>query len=711
MEKIGNVLLDTSCYPGEDLYSDGAIEDRILDLVGKYPPAQYNQVIAKEQDWAVMYHLAKEREHILSWYPFEEGAKILEIGSGCGAVTGAVAAKANSVTCIDLSHKRSTINAVRNKGRDNLTICVGNFQDIEKGLDQDFDYATLIGVFEYGKGYIGGEKPYHGFLDSIMGHLKPGGKLLIAIENKFGLKYWAGCTEDHVGAFFEGLEGYPGTEGVRTFTKPELIEILEECGYTDYQFYYPYPDYKFPTAIYSDGRLPKRGELDRNICNFDRKRFVLMDEGKVFDQILDNGLFPLYSNSFFLEVTKEGGGKEAKGKVLYTKYSSGRAPEFALRTCITKAGAEIAFSKVAESQQGQALIQSIVKKMEKLQEIWKQKGLFQVNKCWLEDGNVCFEYLEGITLEEKLDKFVEDGELQTAVQWIKKAAGRIKDAASVQEFSMTPEFQQVFGDVAFPWQEQAAEAADIDLIFSNLLLAGDGAWHVLDYEWTFSFPVPVGYLVYRALHYYLEAAPKRKKLKEELNLYESLGITEEKKKVYQKMEQGFQAYIAGGYVSVGELYHRMGKKAIPLGEVLQETDKRRAQAYIDYGQGFSESNSFFIEQGFEEDVSYTVSLPEGAVGAWVDPALSACILKDVSLAWEGGLPVKYTTTGYEMEKNCYLFDNSDPKIIIEEIPVGKHKIEISYRISILEGQTARMLMDKVNTKGRMKKKVRGLIRG
>ena len=98
MEKIGNVLLDTSCYPGEDLYSDGAIEDRILGLVGKYPPGQYNQVIAKEQDWAVMYHLAKEREYILSWYPFEEGAKILEIGSGCGAVTGAVAAKANSVT-------------------------------------------------------------------------------------------------------------------------------------------------------------------------------------------------------------------------------------------------------------------------------------------------------------------------------------------------------------------------------------------------------------------------------------------------------------------------------------------------------------------------------------------------------------------------------------------------------------------------------------
>ena len=58
MEKIGKVVLDTACYPGEDLYSDGAVEDRILELVRTYPEQEYNQVIAREQDWAVMYHLA-----------------------------------------------------------------------------------------------------------------------------------------------------------------------------------------------------------------------------------------------------------------------------------------------------------------------------------------------------------------------------------------------------------------------------------------------------------------------------------------------------------------------------------------------------------------------------------------------------------------------------------------------------------------------------
>ncbi len=742
MKKIGNVTLDTSCYSGKDLYSDGWIEDRILELAENYPPEEYNRVIAQEQDWAVMYHLAHERENILSWYPFETGAKVLEIGSGCGAVTGAAAAGADSVTCIDLSLKRSTINGLRNQCRDSVRICVGNFQDIEKGLEHDFDYATLIGVFEYGRGYIGGEKPYHGFLRTIMNHLKPGGRLLIAIENKFGLKYWAGCREDHVGTFFEGLEGYQNTEGVRTFTRPELVEMLEECGYRNYRFYYPYPDYKFPTVIYSDEYLPRPGELDKNICNFDRDRLVLMDEGKVFDQILKDGLFPLYANSFFLEITKdpeEGKGLESEGKleirkeprgeiteefkkiadqkrIVYTKYSSGRSPKFAIRTCIARENEEFLLYKTPEYPAGALHIQSIAGAKEKLEKLWEEKKLYQVNQCWLEGEKIFFEYLKGVTLEEKLDQLLEEGKQNSVKELLRVEVRNILEAAPTGTFSMTPEFQKVFGNVTFSQEETAVEPADIDLIFSNILLTEDGKRHVLDYEWTFDFPVPAGYLAYRALHYYLDAASKRKILKEDLNLYEEFGITADKILKYEEMERNFQQYIRGNYVPVGELYHRMGKKALPLGEVLKEKDRRRMQVYVDFGEGFCEEHSWFVDHGYDSVIQCTVSIPEQARAVWIDPALAPCILKDLSLRWSGEgqrepIPVTYTTTGYEMKKNCYVFDNSDPKIIIEEIPEGKRQIDISYRISILEEETAVLLMDRVNTKGRMKKKVRGLLEG
>ena len=66
------------------------------------------------------------------------------------------------------------------------------------------------------------------------------------------------------------------------------------------QFYYPYPDYKLPMAIYSDKFLPSLGDLRNNMRNFDGDRVILFDEGKAFDNIIENGLFPEFSNSFLV---------------------------------------------------------------------------------------------------------------------------------------------------------------------------------------------------------------------------------------------------------------------------------------------------------------------------------------------------------------------------------------------------------------------------
>lgn len=305
-EKIGNVILDYEYYPGEDLYSDGPVEEELLEIAKSYTEEELNQVIAEKNSWPVLYHFSHIRQNILEWIPITKTDKVLEIGSGCGAMTGALAKKAGSVTCIDLSKMRSTINAWRNRSYENIKIMVGNFQDIEKNLEEKYDYITLIGVFEYSEGYIGTGEPYVEMLRRISRHLAPGGKLVIAIENRLGLKYWAGCTEDHVGKFFEGLEGYPGTTGVKTFSRKELQKLIDQAGSFKTTFYYPYPDYKFPMTIYSDKHLPKKGELSDNFCNFDRARMQLFDEPRVYDSLVDAELFREFSNSFLVLLQKEG---------------------------------------------------------------------------------------------------------------------------------------------------------------------------------------------------------------------------------------------------------------------------------------------------------------------------------------------------------------------------------------------------------------------
>ncbi len=138
------------------------------------------------------------------------------------------------------------------------------------------------------------------FLNRVKQHLKDDGKLIIAIENKFGLKYWAGCKEDHTERYFEGIEGYKNSSKVKTFSKQEWMNMLIESDFKNVMFYYPYPDYKFPTSIYSDSFLPKTGDLKSNNLNYDSERCVLFEETRVFDELIDSNLFTTFSNSFLI---------------------------------------------------------------------------------------------------------------------------------------------------------------------------------------------------------------------------------------------------------------------------------------------------------------------------------------------------------------------------------------------------------------------------
>lgn len=289
-------VLNLKFYKGEDLYSDGDIEDRLLELCESGRDLQ--EIVRECDDWPILYHLSDLRENVLDWYGFSPEGTLLEIGAGCGALTGLFCRKTARVTAIDLSRRRSAINAARNGKYGNLEILVGNFEDIR--IEETFDYVTLIGVLEYAGYYISGREPYLEMLRRVRSFLKPGGRLIIAIENKFGLKYWAGAPEDHTGGLFDGIGDYAAGKEVRTFSRPELIRLLKEAGFAKQEFFYPMPDYKLPDTIYSDHFLPRPGMLGSAPAAYDRERLALFHEPTVWEALLNDGQFPYFANSFLV---------------------------------------------------------------------------------------------------------------------------------------------------------------------------------------------------------------------------------------------------------------------------------------------------------------------------------------------------------------------------------------------------------------------------
>lgn len=295
-KKIGKVLLDMTAYNGNDVYSDGDVENDILEYCRN---GCIEEALQNDARWPVFYHLSPIRKNVLNWFPFKKNASVLEIGMGCGAVTGVLCENLAQVEGVEISPRRAEIAAWRHKDCDNLTIHVGNLNDMD--ITKKFDYVTLIGVLEYAGSFTHTSEPYKDFLQACRQYLKPGGRLLLAIENKYGLKYWSGAREDHTGKIFDGITGYQNTDRVRTFSKPELAKLLQCSGFCSLDWYYPFPDYKLPHRVYSDDYLPQAGDFEaKHFLYYDMDRYLFFNETDAMNEIAASGLFDIFSNSFLV---------------------------------------------------------------------------------------------------------------------------------------------------------------------------------------------------------------------------------------------------------------------------------------------------------------------------------------------------------------------------------------------------------------------------
>lgn len=667
-EKIGKVSLDYKHYPGEDLYSDGVIEDEILSIVKNASKVEFPAIIEAKGSWPILYHLSPLRGNIVDWLPIDKGHKVLEIGSGCGAITDKLSDKAGEVTCVDLSAKRSHINAYRNQDKENITIHVGNFSDIEPELPFDYDYVLLIGVFEYGQSYIPSKTPYEDFLNIMLKHVKENGRLVIAIENKFGLKYWAGCKEDHVGTYFSGLEGYPDGGSARTFSRQGLERIMKACGVEEYAFYYPYPDYKFPTVIYSDKRLPFLGELTNNMRNFDRDRMVLFNEKYVFDSIIKDKLFDIFSNSYMVVIGKT-------PEITYAKYSNDRAEEYVLRTELLEEKEEKRIRKCPLSQSAIAHIKEMEHSYQLLRKRYEGSELL-INPCQLSlDGNsVEFPFEKGTTLETLLDDCLDRDDMEGFYRLFERYVSLIS-----------------YGE--------ESGVTDYDLIFANILVDGD-RWTVIDYEWTLEKAIPSKEIAFRAIYCYVLEEEKRNKLNLDY-IIEMLGITPSEAEEYREKELKFQKKVTGKRKSMGEIRATIGTYAVDpqklMKKHLQEILDRRIQIYLDKGKGFSEQESYYLPDVYTDEYQVEAEIPfNGNVTALrIDPADRYCMVRVKELFLNGvAIPVSgkaFTTNGVSMKNDTFLFATTDPNMTVQvsQLPrAGENVLSVKLEVAPLPGEMA-----------------------
>ena len=273
--------------------------------------------------------------------------------------------------------------------------------------------------------------------------------------------------------------------------------------------------------------------------------------------------------------------------IIFSKFSNDRRREFSIRTDILE---EDGVRTVRKYPANEAAVEHVLH-LSKIAEMLKAQYAatrFLPAECHMEGDAAVFAYIPGTLLESEADRMFEEDE-EKAAAFVSSYFNEIERMAD-RRFFMTDRFSEVFGFEEVPDGEKCCAVTNIDLVFGNIVVNG-GRWNVIDYEWTFDFPIPVRFVEWRVLHNYLYENTKRAYLTGK-GLFERFGFTAEETEVFGRMENHFQQYVLGDCPPVRGLYKDIMKNAFSpypgLRSIFEpgSSEHARIRVFIDRGNGF-----------------------------------------------------------------------------------------------------------------------------
>lgn len=203
----------------------------------------------------------------------------VDLGCMWGALTIPLAKQVACVLGVDQTIESLKFSEARAKEEklENVSFLCGNLRDITLPKEV-FDVAIVNGVLEwipemgpivvddywYGakaRGVSGNPgEIQRAFLENINAGLKPGGRLMLAIENRYDYKMFSGIRDPHAGTFFTTILPRAFANIVsKIFRKREyrpwiysfkgLEKLLKETGFVSIKLYACWPDYRYPDHI------------------------------------------------------------------------------------------------------------------------------------------------------------------------------------------------------------------------------------------------------------------------------------------------------------------------------------------------------------------------------------------------------------------------------------------------------------------------------
>lgn len=680
-----------------------ADEKELMEILRTCPEDQYRSVLQERKNEFLLEELSGLRANLVRAFSVPDGASVLEAGCGCGAMTGTLAEKCGEVVSWDSDAERCRINAYRNRERENVKLYAGAFRDfcneIHSGHPGNrFELITCIGPMQKASRIILGDMPCRAMVQELLSFLAQDGILLILLK-----EIWE---------YRQLMEG-GALSGYRT--------ILYEIS----------PDATFPMEITGEQWLSEHHPGVEACGTKDEGRpalLLIQDVQRAADTLLyakfsgeRAGRYALYTAVYERHGGPRSSGMNA-GEVPGLADQSGKCgPQ---RAGINTDGSQRYVEKRALTKAADFHVSRISELSGKLSEMYR--GRLKINRCEKTDitGTVRMEYLTGETFEEYLDRVLAKQGPDACENALLEYLDLVVPKELESAFEITDSFREVFGEIPGEiYGEISGEygihslktlpVSDVDLIPANVIRSG-GDCTLIDYEWSFDFPVPSDFLRYRILFYYLRSEKNRQRLAQN-DIWRKAGLSGQKRKIFASMEDSFQRWLTRGRIPVRDLRAGISSGAAHTGD-----EDRNLRVYYPDRNGLENYSELRASDYRMRDgkLSADLDVPQGMTMIRLDPGDRPGILRIRSLKIDGRLPELIRTNGLPVFRESeegeeqtgplpsgrpvYLsaiyFDGDDPNFTIRwsgKGSLGKHcqTVSVDFSFTEMEGDFIRPLMD------------------
>lgn len=191
--------------------------------------------------------------------------------------------------------------------------------------------------------------------------LKEDGRMLVGMNNRFGIKNFCGDRDPYTERNFDGVEGYRRAYVTkedcfcgRTYSRAELKHMLQEAGWEFYQFYSLISNLKNPVLFYAEDTLPKEDLANRVVFpTYNYPDTVFLEEESLYNSLIENDMFHQMANAYLIECSLSG----ELSDVCHVTSSMERGLDQACFTIIHRSGV---VEKRAISQRGRDHLEQLV---------------------------------------------------------------------------------------------------------------------------------------------------------------------------------------------------------------------------------------------------------------------------------------------------------------------------------------------------------------